>query len=77
MRQHQVIVTWKAEAAHRRELRKVVMSCIQRWSHMTIARAFEQWRSWALVEAALHRKARAVMALLAGRSQQWAFSMLR
>ncbi|KAF8062705.1 aldo-keto reductase 2 [Scenedesmus sp. PABB004] len=76
-RQQQVLAAWRAEAARRARLRGLVTASLQRWSQLTAARAFEQWRSWALHHAGLQRRARAVMSLLAGRSQAWAFCKLR
>jgi hypothetical protein len=76
-RQQQVLAAWHAEAARRIRLHELVLSSLQRWSHLALSRAFEQWKHWALHKAALQRKARAVMSLLAGHSLQWAFCMMR
>jgi hypothetical protein len=76
-RQQQVVAAWHAGVAHRLRLRQVLASVVQRWSHLALSGAFEQWKTWALRTASLHRRMRAVMSLLAGRSLQWAFCMLR
>lgn len=76
-RQQQVLTAWRAETARRIHLHAVLTACLQRWSQLAASRAFEQWKSWALHRAGLQRKAKAVMSLLAGRTLQWAFSMLR
>jgi hypothetical protein len=76
-RQQQVLTAWHAEAARRIRLRELVLSSLQRWRQLALSRAFEQWKHWALHKAALQRKARAVISLLAGHSLQWAFCMMR
>jgi hypothetical protein len=76
-RQHQIFAAWRAEATRRMHLRQLLTGSLQRWAHLTLARAVEQWKDWALQKASLHRRARMVMALMAGRTQHWALCMLR
>eukprot|EP00775_Hariotina_reticulata_P009297 gene9297-9462_t len=76
-RQRQVVTAWRGQASHQLRLRQLLTASLQRWAHLTLARAFEKWKDWALLEASLHRRARMVMALMAGRTQQWALCMLK
>jgi len=72
-----VLAAWSAEASRRIHLRQVLSTSLHRWSQLTLARAFEQWKDWALRAASLHRRAQTLMSLLAGRTMQWALYMLR
>lgn len=76
-RQQQVLAAWRAGAAARARLRRLLAGSVQRWSQLAVSRAFMQWKDWALSKASLHRRARALLSLLSGRTLAWAFCMLR
>lgn len=58
-------------------LQKLLVATVQRWSQLAMSRAFQQWKDWALHQASLHRRMRAVMSKLMGRTLHWAFCMMR
>jgi hypothetical protein len=76
-RQEQVLETWHAEVVLRVRLRELLGAAVQRWSQSAVSRAFQQWKDYALHKASLHRRMRAVMSRLMGRTLHWAFCMMR
>lgn len=76
-RQEKVLAVWHAEAALRVRLRELLGSAVLRWSQLSVSRAFEKWKDWALRQASLQRRMRTVMSRLMGRTLHWAFYMMR
>lgn len=76
-RQQQVLTAWREDTGQRLRLRQLMGTAVQRWSHLAMSRAFEQWKGWALHQASLHRRMRAVMSMMLGRTLQSAFCMMR
>lgn len=76
-RQEQVLAAWHAEVALRVLLQKLLAATVQRWSQLAVSRAFQQWKDWALHQASLHRRMRAVVSKLMGHTLHWAFCMMR
>ena len=76
-RQQQVLAVWQAEVTKRMRLRELLGTAVQRWSQLAVSRAFQQWKDWALHRASLHRRMRAVISVLMGRTLHWAFCVMR
>jgi hypothetical protein len=76
-RQQQVVTSWHAVVTHWLRLRQLLGSAVQRWSQQKLSSAFQKWKDWALHQASLERRMRAVMSKLMGRTLQWAFCMMR
>jgi len=76
-RQQRVVTGWHAEAARRLRLRELLGAAVSRWSQQTLSMAFQQWKDWALHQASLQRRMRAVVSMMMGRTLHWAFCMMR
>lgn len=76
-RQQQVLNAWRSEAVRRLRLHSLLGAAVQCWSQLTVSRAFQQWKDWALHQASLQRRMRAVVSMMMGRTLQWAFCMMR
>lgn len=76
-RQQQVVSAWHEDTTRRRRLQQLMAAAVQRWGNLSLSRAFVQWRDWALHSASLHRRMRAVISMLMGRTPHWTFAMMR
>lgn len=72
-----MLAAWQAQAAWQSRLHSVLTSALRRWGALTLSRALTAWKDWALQQAGMQRRARAVVALLTGRTQAWVLCVLR